>query len=173
MYKYLIKKKQVIEEDTCPHIIDVGGSTSILGPGLIRPRKPAREKKPERPINEVLPEWFNSDILKDLGHIEVKKVRVIISTDNFGIVELRYNEFEGYIVASTDLSKHIDELETFFTISGCSVYKMRTEDRRNRCTRKLIIQPKITTPEEPEININEDNEDGGAGDYSGLGYLFT
>ena len=170
MYKYLIKKKKANTEENISnsHIIDVGGPSSILGIGLINPRKPSKEKKPETPINEVLPEWINPDILKDLGYIEIKKVRVLISTDHFGIVELRYDKFEGYIIASTDQADHINDLEIFFNISGYSAYRMRMDNKKS--VNKLIIQPKIS--EVPSADSSE-IQDGGCGDYSGLGHLFV
>jgi len=169
MYKYLVKKKKVRIEENADnsHIIDVGGPSSILEIGLINPRKPAKEKKPERPISEVLPEWLNPSILKDLGYVEVKKVKVIVSTDHFGIVELRYDKFEGYIVASTDQAKYINDLKMFFIIGGYSAYRMRIDNRKS--VNKLIIQPKISETSDP----NDKTEDGNGGDYSGLGHLFV
>ena len=148
-----IKRKRTVEYVASPYI-DVGVSESTRCISDVFVFNKRRKQKPEKTIHDVLPDWFNP--IEEMGIFEVKRTRVIFCSEVYGDIILRYDSYEGYIIADSSILE--ERLKRKLEEAGYYVVFMLSDLGRE--THKLLIR-------ESKLKDQIDREQ-----YVGLEHLF-
>jgi len=142
----------MVEYVASPYI-DVGVSESTRCISDVFVFNKRRKQKSEKTIYDVLPDWFKP--IEEMGGIfEVKRTRVIFYSEVYGEIILRYDSYEGYIIA--DSRAFEERLKRKLEEAGYFVIFMLSDLGKE--THKLLIR-------EPKDQIDREQ-------YIGLEHLF-